>query len=709
MNSLAGDIADSLSAAVARFGDPSQRIYWPFLIASALIALAVCAFRREGFRAQLSKSLWLHPSAQMDYRLFLANAALKGLLWGSVLVSAVTVVYATAGALDSAFGAVGNLGWASWQISLLYTVVLFVGLDASRFALHLLMHRVPALWKFHQVHHSAEVLTPITVYRVHPVESFLYGMRGAICTGIITGAFWYLFHGAASQAELLGINAIGIVLNALGANLRHSHIWLSYGKLESILMSPAQHQMHHGTQADTALANYGAFLSLWDKLSGTFVSSVHAVQPEHFGLVPHECNHRPDSVLSAYLGPIEATLAAVGTRLTPATPRPAAALLAISAMQCTSQSAGPGLPDASTDNFDRAALVDNLATAIIVPSYEAAIESSSDLAAAIDLYCEGLGAAEETALRDQARAAWASAMTAWQRAELSIIGPASPESLALRDFIYSWPVTSACAVDQAVMDSLDNDAFDISGQLLNRRGIDALEYLLYNQTEDSACAPQIRPAGWDELATDEKWRARCEFAQEAVVDLQVQQSELLAAWTAEGGYLSSLRSPGASGSEFASSHEAVNAIFAGLFYLDLQTKDAKLGAPLGATENNCAEVGAPCAQSLESQYAQISKESIAANLEAFELLFLGAEGVGFDDFLVARNAADTADAMVAAIAAAKAALTAVDVSLADALANDTAPTEAAFEAMGGVTDILKNEMPGLLLLDIPEAAGGDAD
>lgn len=709
MDSLARDIADSLTAAVARFGDPSQRIYWPFLITSAVIALAVCVFRREGIRAKISKSLWLHPSAQMDYRLFLVNAALKGLIWGSVVVSALSVVYATVGALDSTFGTMGNLGWASWQISLLYTVVLFVGLDASRFALHLLMHRIPALWSFHQVHHSAEVLTPVTVYRVHPLESFLYGMRGAICTGIITGAFWYLFHGAASQAELLGINAIGLALNALGANLRHSHIWLSYGRLESILMSPAQHQMHHGTQADTSLANYGAFLSLWDKLAGTFVSSARAEQPGRFGLAPDECNHRPDSVLSAYFGPIEATIAAVGTRLAPATPRPATALLAISAMQCTSQPAGSGLPDASTDDFDRAALVQNLANAVIVPTYEAAIASSAELTSAIESYCEGLGTGDETLLRDQARTAWASAMNAWQRAELSIIGPASPDSLALRDFIYSWPVTSACAVDQAVMDSFDNDGFDISGQLLNRRGIDALEYLLYNQAEDSACAPQIRPAGWDALPTDEKWRARCEFAQEAAADLEGQQSELLAAWTKEGGYLSSLESAGTNSSEFASPHEAVNAIFAGLFYLDLQTKDAKLGAPLGVTENNCDALGAPCVASLESQYSHTSKESITANLEAFELLFQGADGLGFDDFLIARDASDTADAMRAAITTARAALTAIDVSLADALANDAASTQAAFEAIGGVTDILKNEVPQLLLLDIPEAAGGDAD
>ena len=71
---------------------------------------------------------------------------------------------------------------------MLYTLVLFVAWDLSRFALHWALHRFETLWQFHQVHHSAEVLTPFTLYRSHPVESLLYGLRGVVVTGVVTAA-----------------------------------------------------------------------------------------------------------------------------------------------------------------------------------------------------------------------------------------------------------------------------------------------------------------------------------------------------------------------------------------------------------------------------------------------------------------------------------------------------------------------------------------
>ena len=51
------------------------------------------------------------------------------------------------------------------------------------------MHRIPFLWRFHQIHHSAEVLTPLTFHRIHPVESLLYDVRGALVTGGMAVSF----------------------------------------------------------------------------------------------------------------------------------------------------------------------------------------------------------------------------------------------------------------------------------------------------------------------------------------------------------------------------------------------------------------------------------------------------------------------------------------------------------------------------------------
>ena len=48
---------------------------------------------------------------------------------------------------------------------------------------HVLFHKVPALWAFHRVHHSVEVLTPAAAYRIHPVEIIGFAMLQAPAVG----------------------------------------------------------------------------------------------------------------------------------------------------------------------------------------------------------------------------------------------------------------------------------------------------------------------------------------------------------------------------------------------------------------------------------------------------------------------------------------------------------------------------------------------
>jgi sterol desaturase/sphingolipid hydroxylase (fatty acid hydroxylase superfamily) len=168
-----------------------------------------------------------------------------------------------------------------------------------------LQHTSPWLWELHKVHHSAEVLTPITVYRTHPLESYINGLRGALVTGLVAGFFAYLSRGRASSYLLLGVPAMNFLFNLLGSNLRHSHIWLSYGaKIEHILISPAQHQIHHSVEIEESMSNYGAFLAIWDWLGSSL--TIASQPPKALGLPPAEQNHAPDSVLSAILGPLRA-------------------------------------------------------------------------------------------------------------------------------------------------------------------------------------------------------------------------------------------------------------------------------------------------------------------------------------------------------------------------------------------------------------------
>lgn len=394
-------------------------------------------------------------------------------------------------------------------------------------------------------------------------------------------------------------------------------------------------------------------------------------------------------------------------------------LLGAAATNCGDDGGDDGegsTPDADVDSFDLGALLSNVGENVLLPTFERFDRDVADLTGAADAYCTALGTADEEVERATTQAAWKTAMISWQLAQVMQIGLADDDDDGLQDLIYSWPVVSACAVDQSVMTHFnDPAAYDISVNLSYHRGLDAIEYLLFNESLESVCLPAVQPDGWDVLTDAERRAARCGYAQGAIADLAVQSASLVDAWRPAGGdFLGELTSAGNGSQRFASELEAVNTVFGALFFIDTVTKDQKLRQPAGMAINSCNVVDAPCLDELESQHAFHSKENIVANLEGFRMLFGGEgqdgqDGSGFDDFLVARDRADLAESIKQAIADAAAAVDTMPGSLRDALQNDYSSVTAAHDAVKGVTDPLKTEVPGILDLEIPKEAGGDND
>ena len=166
---------------------------------------------------------------------------------------------------------------------LIFTGVTFLIDDFSRFFTHYIFHRVPFLWKFHKVHHSAEVLTPITLHRSHPVESILMFLRNILTYSLTTAIFIYLYRTQLSGYEILGVNALGLSFNFALSNLRHSHVPIEFGSLELIFLSPFQHQIHHSNNPKHFNKNFGICLSIWDRAFGTFTRS-RGQEIKEFGL-----------------------------------------------------------------------------------------------------------------------------------------------------------------------------------------------------------------------------------------------------------------------------------------------------------------------------------------------------------------------------------------------------------------------------------------
>jgi sterol desaturase/sphingolipid hydroxylase (fatty acid hydroxylase superfamily) len=287
--------------------DPSERLWWPALIGAVVIAFVWEIVRSRGLGSIASApkrfgAALAQPSSYVDVGFIFVRGATRAALLAAFpaaahFIAVRTALTAFAMVGDAPVALIGGLGIAS------YSAVLFVASDVSRFAVHLAMHRVPALWRFHQVHHSAEVLTPLTLHRIHPVEQALQWGRGAVVIGAVAGLFAWASHGEATPLQLLGVPVVMLAFNALGANLRHSHVFLPYPRwVEHFLISPAQHQLHHAQDAAVHHSNFGSALAIWDTLLGSLRTSEQG-PPARFGLPIEAQNHNPSSLISALLGP----------------------------------------------------------------------------------------------------------------------------------------------------------------------------------------------------------------------------------------------------------------------------------------------------------------------------------------------------------------------------------------------------------------------
>lgn len=378
------------------------------------------------------------------------------------------------------------------------------------------------------------------------------------------------------------------------------------------------------------------------------------------------------------------------------------------------------VPDGPNIQFDRPAMLANIGANILLPVYRNFDANADTLVTQIDAYCSALGTDSEAVSLSLAQDQWRKTMTDWQLAEVMLFGPVAMDAKTLRDRIYSWPVTSSCAVDQDVMLRYQDPAgYDISTRLNNRRGLAALEYLLFAPSLDTTCPPQIAPVGWSELADADRRAARCALAADAARDLAGQAQIAVDAWDPEkGNYLADFAGAGTSGSSFDSAQSAVNVVSDAMFYVDSEVKDMKLGQPAGILLNSCNTVQEPCLAELESQFAHSSKENIVSNLRGFEMLFHGGgpdrdpdapDSLGFEDFLRAAGAEELANTMKADIAAAIVAAETLPGTLDEALVNDYPSVVEAHVRLKAVTDLLKTQFLTVLGLDIPDGAAGDND
>jgi sterol desaturase/sphingolipid hydroxylase (fatty acid hydroxylase superfamily) len=303
-----------------------------FALGLAFTILAIRQKRRRGrirlrvlVQAIFLRRVLFHRSSFADIGYFVFGLLTLGVLIGWAVVSGETISKFVIDGLTAIFGAHDPVSAPIWALRLGRTILLFLAYELAFFIDHSLKHRIPALWELHKAHHSAEVLTPLTNFRVHPIDSLILANNIAIVTGLFGGLAEYVVGKPVEVFTFHGTDVLMVAYIYLTAQLQHSHIWLPFrGALGRIFMSPAHHQIHHSSDPAHFNRNMGASLAIWDWLFGTLSIPEKHSPGIKFGVA--EEGRDPHNVIVLVLDPLINALSAllrIKIPLAPASPAPA--------------------------------------------------------------------------------------------------------------------------------------------------------------------------------------------------------------------------------------------------------------------------------------------------------------------------------------------------------------------------------------------------
>ena len=186
--------------------------------------------------------------------------------WGITLINSVTLrllsiglpllaVGAAIDASNSGYGLFNHLGWSVIFEACLCILIM----DFAIWAQHVFTHKIPILWRMHQVHHTDIEMDVTTAIRFHPAEI-------AISMLLKIGLVYLL--GPSVWAVII----FEILLNG-AALFNHANIKLPApldSILRKIIVTPDMHRIHHSSNREEHDSNYGFALSIWDRIFGTY-------------------------------------------------------------------------------------------------------------------------------------------------------------------------------------------------------------------------------------------------------------------------------------------------------------------------------------------------------------------------------------------------------------------------------------------------------
>ena len=221
--------------------------FWGLLLLSFMIWGLEIAFPWRKKQGVFRKDFWL-DAFYMFFNFFLFSIAISG------FYDLIQLFFSSLGISNTRFVLL-DLSELPSGIQLL---IFFVVLDFVQWTTHILLHKIPVFWKFHQIHHSVKEMGFAAHLRYHWMENLLYKPLKTFGV-MILGGF------EPEQAYIVHFIAITI------GHLNHANIKLSWGTLKYILNNPIMHLYHHAYDLPRGRfgVNFGISLSLWDYLFHT--------------------------------------------------------------------------------------------------------------------------------------------------------------------------------------------------------------------------------------------------------------------------------------------------------------------------------------------------------------------------------------------------------------------------------------------------------
>ena len=225
--------------------EQGSALYGAFLLSSfALVAIWEHVASRRRLRRELP-TRWAG-----NLGLLFVNG---GLMW---LVYAGWGIAASMAAAQYQWGIMHHVALPGW----FEVIVALLLLDLGHFAIHWALHNVPVLWRIHRLHHTDQDFDFTTAARFHPIEAIVEHGANLLVVVLV---------GAPPLSVAVYVLSYAITTVWVHGNIRMPEGWDR--RMRWLVVTPDMHRVHHSQVQRETDSNYGGFLSVWDRLFGTYV------------------------------------------------------------------------------------------------------------------------------------------------------------------------------------------------------------------------------------------------------------------------------------------------------------------------------------------------------------------------------------------------------------------------------------------------------